>query len=156
MDLQHHIFLLTFDGRLFTAPIPKDQTLHRVLDVGTGTGIWAIDFADEHPESEVIGIDLSVIQPKFVPPNLSFEIDDLEEEWTMTKPFDFIMARMTVQFLADRDRYFTQAFQHLNPGGWIECIDVINPGKSDDHPNLEETYFWKWFAPLMFRNVFNG
>ncbi|GJC92194.1 methyltransferase domain-containing protein [Colletotrichum higginsianum] len=25
----------------------------RVLDVGTGTGIWALDFGDEHPEAEV-------------------------------------------------------------------------------------------------------
>lgn len=25
-----------------------------VLDIGTGSGIWAMDFADEHPESEVI------------------------------------------------------------------------------------------------------
>jgi methylase of polypeptide subunit release factors len=44
LDLQHHLFLLTFKGKLFTAPIPKDQILHNVLDVGTGTGIWAIDF----------------------------------------------------------------------------------------------------------------
>ena len=35
---------MTFDGKLHTAPIPKEQQLHRVLDVGTGTGIWAIDF----------------------------------------------------------------------------------------------------------------
>lgn len=35
-----------------------------VIDIGTGTGIWAIDFADEHPESEVIGTDLSPIQRK--------------------------------------------------------------------------------------------
>lgn len=148
LDLQNHIFLLTLEGRLYSAPIPEEQTLHRVLDVGTGTGIWAVDFADEHPEAEVVGVDLSPIQPKFVPPNLVFEIDDLEEEWTFNKPFDFIMARMTVQFFADSARYFEQAFQHLSPGGWIECIDVVNPGKSDDHPNLEETYFWKWFVPV--------
>ncbi|RDW56650.1 hypothetical protein BP5796_13115 [Coleophoma crateriformis] len=80
LDLQNHAFLLTLGGRLYSAPIPKEQTLHRVLDVGTGTGIWAIDFADEHPETEVIGVDLSPIQPNFIPPNLIFEIDDLEEE----------------------------------------------------------------------------
>jgi SAM-dependent methyltransferase len=149
LDLQHHCFLLTLGGRLYSAPIPKEQTLHRVLDVGTGTGIWALDFADEHPESEVIGVDLSAIQPNFVAPNLVFQIDDLEEEWTFTKPFDFIMARMTLQFFADPARYCKQAFQHLNQGGWIECIDVVNPGKSDDHPNIEETYFWKWFVPVV-------
>jgi methylase of polypeptide subunit release factors len=37
-----------------------------VLDIGTGTGIWAIDFADEHPEAEVIGTDLSPIQRKIL------------------------------------------------------------------------------------------
>lgn len=63
VDLQHHLMYLTFHGKLYTAPIPKEQQLHRVLDVGTGTGIWAIDFADEHPETKVLGIDLSPIQP---------------------------------------------------------------------------------------------
>jgi hypothetical protein len=32
LDLQHHLFSLTFDGKLFTAPIPKEKRLHRVLD----------------------------------------------------------------------------------------------------------------------------
>jgi ubiquinone/menaquinone biosynthesis C-methylase UbiE len=79
LDLQHHLFSLTFDGKLFTAPIPKEKRLHRVLDIGTGTGIWAIDFADEHPETKVLGVDLSPSQPSFTPPNLVFQIDDLEE-----------------------------------------------------------------------------
>jgi hypothetical protein len=44
-DLQHHLFLLTLDGELYNAPL-KDLSggLHNVLDIGTGTGIWAIDF----------------------------------------------------------------------------------------------------------------
>lgn len=44
MDLLHHIYLLVLDGRLNLAPIAKD--VQRVLDLGTGTGIWAIDFAE--------------------------------------------------------------------------------------------------------------
>ena len=51
LDLEHHLFLLTFDGKLALAPVGNQ--VHRVLDVGTGTGHWAIDFAEDHPESEV-------------------------------------------------------------------------------------------------------
>ena len=44
MDLAHHLYLLLLGGNLHLAPIPKD--LQRVLDLGTGIGIWAIDFAE--------------------------------------------------------------------------------------------------------------
>jgi ubiquinone/menaquinone biosynthesis C-methylase UbiE len=44
MDLVHHLFHLLMDGKLHLAPISKNP--QRVLDIGTGTGIWAIDFAE--------------------------------------------------------------------------------------------------------------
>jgi len=40
LDIVHHICLLLLDGELFLAPITK-QPMH-VLDLGTGTGIWAM------------------------------------------------------------------------------------------------------------------
>ena len=43
LDLYHHIFLLLKNGQLYTAPLDKPQN---VLDIGTGTGIWALDFAE--------------------------------------------------------------------------------------------------------------
>ena len=51
VDLQHHLFLLTTEFKLNLAPL-KPGAQH-ALDVGTGTGIWAIDFAQEHPDIEV-------------------------------------------------------------------------------------------------------
>ncbi|KAJ4166592.1 hypothetical protein NW765_007833 [Fusarium oxysporum] len=55
LDLQHNLFLLTFDDKLGLAPPNKpDAKVKHVLDIGTGTGIWAIDYADEHPEAQVI------------------------------------------------------------------------------------------------------
>jgi cyclopropane fatty-acyl-phospholipid synthase-like methyltransferase len=66
LDLHNEIFLMLMQNKLYTAPLDHPQ---RVLDVGTGTGIWAIDMADRHPEAEVRGVDLSPIQPRWVPRN---------------------------------------------------------------------------------------
>ncbi len=49
--MQHHLMLLTLDGELCLCP--KVRGANRVLDMGTGTGIWAIDYAEQHPAAEV-------------------------------------------------------------------------------------------------------
>lgn len=77
--IQHAKFLLLLNGSLHLAPI---QTPQKILDVGTGSGIWAIDMADLHPEAQVVGIDIAAVQPRWVPPNCQFEIFDAEDEWS--------------------------------------------------------------------------
>jgi ribosomal protein L11 methylase PrmA len=52
MDL-HHEIVLQLLGELHKAPIARNP--QRILDVGTGTGIWAIYMADKYPSAE--GID---------------------------------------------------------------------------------------------------
>lgn len=44
MDLVHHIYKILLGGELHLAPLSKN--VQRVLDLGTGTGIWALDFAE--------------------------------------------------------------------------------------------------------------
>ncbi|KAK7409266.1 hypothetical protein QQX98_008576 [Neonectria punicea] len=132
LDLQHHIFYLTLDGKLGLAP-PNDPNskVSRVLDLGTGTGIWAMDFGERHPEAEVIGIDLSPSQPQFAPPNVRFEVDDFEDEWTYSKPFNYIHSRMNNSSISNWEEYVRKSFNHLSPGGYIEFQEFTLP-LSDD------------------------
>ncbi|KAF8456609.1 S-adenosyl-L-methionine-dependent methyltransferase [Terfezia claveryi] len=96
LDLYHHIFLSLLGGKLYTAPLVNPQ---KVLDVGTGTGNWALDFAAENPQANVIGIDISPIQPSSVPENCRFEVDDMEEEWTYENKLRYIhMRSMSASF----------------------------------------------------------
>jgi methylase of polypeptide subunit release factors len=44
MDIYHKLFMVARRDRLHTAPMPLDQP--RILDLGCGTGIWAIDMAE--------------------------------------------------------------------------------------------------------------
>jgi hypothetical protein len=91
LDLQHIMWKITLNGRIYIAPIAQD--IHRALDVGTGTGKWAIEFADDHPSCQVIGTDLSPIQPNVVPNNCTFVVDNAEEPWVFNQPFDYIHSR---------------------------------------------------------------
>ncbi|KAI2376329.1 hypothetical protein LOY93_000294 [Ophidiomyces ophidiicola] len=79
LDLLHAMFHKLLEGKLFLAPIGNSPV--RVIDICTGTGVWAMEFADRFPSAEVIGNDLSPIQPSFVPPNVKFVVDDVEAEW---------------------------------------------------------------------------
>jgi ubiquinone/menaquinone biosynthesis C-methylase UbiE len=49
-----------------------------VVDVGTGSGLWALEVADQFPDAEIIGTDLSPVQPTDdIPQNCQFRVESL-------------------------------------------------------------------------------
>lgn len=104
------------------APWTQTHYPRRVLDVATGTGDWCFDFATEFPQTElIIGTDLSHIQPAETPPNVVFCIDDSSQEWLDTD-LDYVHTRCTNGCWEDAyTQIVQQAFDKLNPGGWLEC-----------------------------------
>lgn len=91
------------------------------------------DFADKFPNAEVIGTDVSPIQPSWVPPNVKFELDDCNKEWTWPdNTFDFIHIRFLVGVVEDWYKLFRQAYRTCKPGGYVESFTAEFDFHSDD------------------------
>ncbi|OBR05083.1 Methyltransferase domain-containing protein [Colletotrichum higginsianum IMI 349063] len=145
LDLQHNIFLLTLNYKLGLAP-PNDENsgVKRVLDIGTGTGLWAIDFGEEHPEAEVIGVDLTPVPTAFVPPNVKFEVDDIEEPWMYSQPFDYIHTRAMTSSIANWGKFLKQIYNGLTPGGYVELFEGNFRPECDDGTLTPEHALSEW------------
>ena len=63
LELTLQMLPICLGDKLYLAPIGNNPG--KVLDVGTGTGIWAIEFGDVHSSAEIIGTDLSATQPSW-------------------------------------------------------------------------------------------
>ncbi|RYP93427.1 hypothetical protein DL770_000470 [Monosporascus sp. CRB-9-2] len=143
LDIYHHVLTLLLDGKVYAAPL--DKNIQKVLDVGTGTGIWAIDFADEYPGAQVIGTDLSPIQPYWIPPNCKFEIDDAELPWTWPEgTFDYIHIRHLLGSISDWPGLFKQALTALKPGGYVESFEADASFGSDDGSVTPDSPLLRW------------
>ncbi|KAH8879347.1 S-adenosyl-L-methionine-dependent methyltransferase [Thozetella sp. PMI_491] len=138
LDIIHHMLTLVLDGKLFRAPI-KDN-VQRVLDIGTGT-----DFADQYPHAEVIGTDISPIQPLWLPPNLRFEMEDATQAWSYpADSFDFVHFRYLFGSFTDWSALYRQAFRCCKPGGYLEDVEASLFALSDDGSVAAGTPMGRW------------
>jgi len=79
---------------------------------------------DQYPNAEIIGTDITPMQPSWVPPNVSFQIEDANLEWTFPdNRFDFIHLRFLGGCITDWNAFYREAFRCTKPGGWIEHYD---------------------------------
>jgi hypothetical protein len=116
------------------------------LDIGTGTGDWAIEMGDAYPNATIEGTDLSPIQPTDVPANVQFVIDDAEQEdWAVPENhYDYIHTRFMMGCFADFREIIKQGFKHTKPGGWMESQDLMHPPFCDDGTMPDDWPFKDW------------
>ncbi|CAJ2504397.1 Uu.00g117910.m01.CDS01 [Anthostomella pinea] len=125
LDIQHALINLVLDGKLLAAPI---QSPAYVLDIGAGTGIWCIEFAEQNPNSFVFGTDLSLTQPPPTTSNCVFILENSETaEWMFPCTLDYVHMRNVGPCFDDIRTVLRKAY--------MNCVD----------DSLEGTALQRWF-----------
>lgn len=161
LDIQHALSLADLDGELLLRPLSPpaesndphhENPKKRVADIGSGTGIWAIDFAARFPWADVVGLDLTIppaAASASLPSNVRFVVQDVEKPWFSTlnvasavpagsddkvedKGFDLIHGRQILLNLRNPRKALKQVFENLKPGGTVEFREFWNPLVSEN------------------------
>ena len=68
---------------------------------------------DLYPSASVLGVDLSPIQPEWVPPNVQFMVDDVESPWLRPlNHFDYVHARHTVMAIRNWPKLMERVLEY--------------------------------------------
>ncbi|KAI0161975.1 S-adenosyl-L-methionine-dependent methyltransferase [Xylariaceae sp. FL1272] len=124
MEVHHKLFRHCLSGALTSTRIPLN--VESIVDLGSGTGLWALEMGARYPQASILGIDVSRIQKTTaVPPNVRFVIDNVENPWPCEpNSVDVIHVRGLAGGVTDWPGFFQQAYEKLKPGGLLEWTEI--------------------------------
>ncbi|KIM25780.1 hypothetical protein M408DRAFT_204068 [Serendipita vermifera MAFF 305830] len=132
LDKQHAAMLVAL-GNLYACPdlvesvlAPREGESIEIADIGCGTGTWAISMARRFPHTQVVGIDIAPvpINPDQLPPNVQFELDDINSGLPRHGgKFNLVHMRCVGGGLPDYAQGITYAAQCLKPGGLLLIVE---------------------------------
>ncbi|GJJ12113.1 hypothetical protein Clacol_006354 [Clathrus columnatus] len=133
MDIEHRLLRFVYGGGNYVGPVndvlaPTHCRQRRILDCGTGTGVWACEMADEFPHVQVIGVDVAPIQP-------DFEIYDITEGRRLlpyeSGYFDLVHMRSIHTGVSNYAALLREARRVLRPGGLLILAEIDNTPRTD-------------------------
>lgn len=109
----------------------SDKKVHRILDVGTGTGDFLAVLKNVFPQAEFTAVDpldasLEEAKAKFT--DVSFQKMEAEELEFEDDSFDVAAISMALHHLSDIGTAMSEMKRVVKPGGWI----IVNELVSDD------------------------
>ncbi|KIO30068.1 hypothetical protein M407DRAFT_20923 [Tulasnella calospora MUT 4182] len=168
LDMQHRALKLTMNS-LYAQREQVKETLSRkdrrtaLLDVGTGSGIWAIEMAEEFPNTNVTGIDIAppdvLSRPSTVlPSNCVLKVaDGTTEIKKYHEAFDIIHFRSAHLGMPNLARILLEdSANALIPGGLLQiahCVPVVLKDDLSAYPVTDEGQPGFTFYPRAFNRV---
>ncbi|CAI7667785.1 unnamed protein product [Penicillium viridicatum] len=107
---------------------------------------WTSELVKGIGQSTIRGVDIFPPPVTWMPPNCIFEVDDVLREWTWREPFDFIHMRLMYGAFPPEGwhQLYKQAYDALEPGGWIEQMELDVRLYSDDGSLKKEHQLYGW------------
>jgi demethylmenaquinone methyltransferase/2-methoxy-6-polyprenyl-1,4-benzoquinol methylase len=128
----------------------------RILDVGTGTGALALDFARATRETTIVGVDFSAAMLsralRTVPTELSASRVRFVRGDGMRLPcadssFDHVVSAFAVRNMSSLAGAFAEQARVLRVGGRLTCLELVPTGLPVFR-HLFRQYFHRW-VPLL-------
>ncbi len=150
LDFQHYMLRHTLRGN-YAAPINNPQS---ILDVGSGTGRWAMEMAGLFPHANVYGVDITPTSTEsapgaVIPENYAFTPGNILEGLKFPDgTFDFVHMRLLL-FAIPEARWpdvVRELARVTRPGGWIELVETGPQQKGG--PAMDKIVEWVTEASL--------
>ncbi|RKP09141.1 S-adenosyl-L-methionine-dependent methyltransferase [Thamnocephalis sphaerospora] len=120
--LDHYLLRLGLSGNRF-APVPQPK---RVLDIGTGSGIWMLEMAAEYPECNFVGVDVALLQRYVTAVNCDFRLMNVLDGLRFAdNQFDLVFQRLLISSIPTSQwpTHLSECARICQPGGWVEMIE---------------------------------
>jgi len=136
LDDMHEGYKKFLDHELSFAPLRECQP-KKILELGTGSGAWAIQAANEFPNAEVLAVDLSPLPSRPLPPNMKFQILNILDPLPFEpETFDIIHERLVFMHLPKPEQVISRVIPLLKPGGWLLMQYLDSDLRAEDGSDL--------------------
>jgi hypothetical protein len=125
-DIYHRLFKSVFHEQMHLAPVIPHEGETRILSVGAGTAIWAIEMASKFPEAKVVALQKERMQPTKIAAvktgNVHLVHVDINEPWNIVDPprfqsrrkdYDFVHIRKQWGMIRDLPALYRQTFEYV-------------------------------------------
>jgi len=122
LDAMHNGIANFLEHKLTPAPLGKPRT---ILEIGAGSGAWAIQAAKLYPDADVLAVDMNPLPSRPLPSNIRYQqLNVLQPFPFEAGSFDVIHIRLVLCHLPDGHSVLSRIIDLLSPGGWLLIDDI--------------------------------